>query len=117
MPHKKVKWHKVAGSINSIEWQTNHMAVAKVAGKTITLARVNNQVFACAHNCPHASGILANGFIDATSNIVCPLHRYKFKLTNGRNVTGEGYVLKVYAVEEREDGVFVGFEESNSGLW
>ena len=116
MPHKKVKWHKVAGSINSIEWQSNHLAIAEVAGKTITLARTKNQIFACAHKCPHASGILANGFIDATNNIVCPLHRYKFNLTNGRNVSGEGYYLKVYAVEERKDGVFVGCEESNWGL-
>jgi 3-phenylpropionate/trans-cinnamate dioxygenase ferredoxin subunit len=27
-------------------------------------------------------------------------------------VSGEGYYLKTYPVEEREDGVFVGFEES-----
>ena len=117
IPHKKVKWHKVAVSINSIEWQSNQLCIAELAGKTITLARINNQIFACAHKCPHASGILADGFIDATYNIVCPLHRYKFSLTNGRNVSGESYYLKVYAVEEREDGVFVGCEDSNGGLW
>ncbi len=107
-----MKWHKVSDSINSIDWQTNNLALVNVIGKTITLARNNNQVFACAHKCPHASGILADGFIDATNNIVCPLHRYKYNLTNGRNVSGEGYYLKVYAVEEREAGLFVGFEES-----
>lgn len=117
IPHKKVKWHKVAVSINSIKWQSNQLCIAEVAGKTITLARINNQIFACAYKCPHASGILADGFIDATNNIVCPLHRYKFSLTNGRNVSGEGYYLKVYAVEEREDGVFVECEDSNGGLW
>ena len=109
-------WHKVAISIDSIEWQSNQLAIAEIAGKTITLARLNNQIFACAHKCPHASGILADGFRDATSNIVCPLHRYKFNVNNGRNVSGEGYYLKVYAVEVREDGVYVGFEESGWGL-
>ncbi|MCY7420613.1 MAG: nitrite reductase (NAD(P)H) small subunit [Chitinophagaceae bacterium] len=117
MAEKKVQWHKVADSINNINWQTNNLAIVDVNGKTINLARTNNKVFACAHKCPHASGILADGFIDATNNIVCPLHRYKFNLTNGRNVSGEGYYLKVYAVEEREAGIFVGFEESGLGLW
>ena len=117
MPDKEMKWHKVADSINSIAWQSNQMALAQVSGKTITLALINKQVFACAHKCPHASGILANGIIDSTNNIVCPLHRFKFNLTNGRNTTGEGYYLKVYAVEEREAGIFIGFEESEWGLF
>lgn len=113
---EKLKWHKLSDSINSINWQTNNLAIVDVNGKTITLARTNNQVFACAHKCPHASGILADGFVDATNNIVCPLHRYKFNLTNGRNVSGEGFYLKVYAVEERQAGIFVGFEEGGWGL-
>jgi nitrite reductase/ring-hydroxylating ferredoxin subunit len=45
-------------------------------------------------------------------NIVCPLHRYKFSLVNGRNVSGEGYYLKTYPVEQREDGLYIGFEKS-----
>ena len=110
---KKVKWHKVADSANAIEWQSNHLAVVVVGGRAITLARVGNDVLACAHKCPHASGVLADGFIDAVGNIVCPLHRYKFSLHNGRNVSGEGYYLKTYPIEEREAGIFVGFGEAN----
>lgn len=113
MAGKKIKWFKVADSKNAISWQENNLAVAEAGGKKITLARIGNDVFACGHKCPHAGGILADGFIDATGNIVCPLHRYKFHLSNGRNVSGEGYFLKVFATEEREAGVFVGFEESS----
>jgi nitrite reductase/ring-hydroxylating ferredoxin subunit len=113
MSEKQVRWYKIADSKASIDWQQNNMAIAEAGGKTITLALVNNQVLACAHKCPHASGILADGFIDALGNIVCPLHRYKFNPVNGRNVSGEGYYLKVYAIEEREAGIFVGFEESS----
>lgn len=112
MAHKNIKWFKVAGSINEISWQ-NNLAVAEAGGKKITLAKAGNALFACAYKCPHAGGILAGGFIDAAQNIVCPLHRYKFSLTNGRNVSGEGYYLKIYAVEEREAGIFIGFEENN----
>lgn len=113
MAIKNIKWFKLADSKNELQWQENNLMIAEVGGKKITLARIADELYACAYKCPHASGILADGFIDATGNIVCPLHRYKFSLMNGRNVSGEGYYLKVYAVEEREAGVFVGFEENS----
>ncbi|GEO09748.1 Rieske (2Fe-2S) protein [Segetibacter aerophilus] len=113
MSLKNVKWFKVADNKNELQWQDNNMLIAEVGGRKITLAIIKDEVFAYAHKCPHASGVLADGFIDATGNIVCPLHRYKFNPTNGRNVSGEGYYLKVYAIEEREAGIFVGFEETN----
>jgi nitrite reductase/ring-hydroxylating ferredoxin subunit len=69
------------------------------------------RVLACAHKCPHAGGAMADGFVDALGNIVCPLHRYKFSLQNGRNTSGEGYYLKTHPVQLRENGVFVGIEE------
>ena len=113
MASKNIKWFKVAESKNEIFWQENNLAVTEAGGKKITLAKIGDEIFACAYKCPHASGILAEGFLDATGNIVCPFHRYKFNLTNGRNISGEGYYLKVFAVEQRESGVFVGFEESS----
>lgn len=113
MSEKKIKWFKIADSKQTIAWQPNNMALALVGSKTITLVRTGNDIAACAHKCPHAGGVLADGFVDATGNIVCPLHRYKFSLQNGRNVSGEGYYLKIYATEEREAGLFVGFEENS----
>ena len=110
---KNIKWHKVADTLEAIEWKKNNMAVVEVGGKKITVVKQQNEVLACAHKCPHASGILADGFIDSTGYLVCPIHRYRFDLSNGRNVTGEGYFLKTYLVEEREAGIFVGFEESS----
>ncbi len=108
-----IKWFKVADSKKEISWQQNNLTTAEAGGKKITLVKFGNDVFACAYTCPHAGGVLAEGFIDATGNIVCPLHRYKFNLSNGRNVSGEGYYLKVFAVEERDAGIFIGIEESN----
>jgi nitrite reductase/ring-hydroxylating ferredoxin subunit len=113
MKEKDVRWHKIADSAAAIQWQTNNLALVEVAGQKITLAKSGNEIWACASKCPHASGMMADGFIDARDNIVCPLHRYKFSLINGRNVSGEGYYLKVYAIEQREAGIFVGFEEKN----
>jgi len=93
----------------------NNIGVAEVNGKKICVAKVNDRLFAFAHKCPHAGGPLHEGYLDARGNLVCPVHRHKYDLKNGRNVTGEGYYLKNWPVELREDGVYVGFE--HNGFW
>ena len=116
MAEKKYTWYKIADHINELDFADNNIAVAELKGKKICIGRHQEAVFAFAYKCPHAGGILADGHIDALGNIVCPLHRYKFNMQNGRNVSGEGYYLKHWPVEQREDGVFAGFEEEG-GLW
>jgi nitrite reductase/ring-hydroxylating ferredoxin subunit len=88
----------------------NNIAVAEVKGKKICIAKFKDDVFAVAYKCPHAGGIMADGYIDPLGNVVCPLHRYKYSLQNGRNVSGEGYYLKHWPVELRGDGVYIGLE-------
>jgi len=101
------KWHKIALEIAEIIWQENNLAIIEVEGKKVTLAKHNNQIFAVAYKCPHANAIMADGYIDGAGNVVCPLHRYKFSLEKGRNVSGEGYYLKTYPLENREDGLYI----------
>lgn len=108
MTQKKYTWHKIADHLNELSFAGNHIAVAALNGNKICVAKFKEGVFAFSYKCPHAGGILADGFIDALGNIVCPLHRYKYDMTNGRNTSGEGYYLKHWPVEQREDGVFVG---------
>jgi len=100
-------WHKVAESEEAIFFSENHIAVAEVNGRKICIGRHRDTLYAFAYKCPHASGIMADGYIDALGNIVCPVHRYKFNLQNGRNTSGEGYYLKRWPVEVRADGVYV----------
>ena len=100
-------WHKIAESIAEINFPASGVTLITVAGKTITVGRDKEKLFACAHKCPHAGGVLADGYMDALGNIVCPLHRYRFNPFNGRNTSGEGYYLKTFLVEEREDGLYV----------
>lgn len=114
---KKIKWHKVAEFENEIMFQQNGIAVINVSGKKICLTKYQGQFFAFAYKCPHAGGIMADGFIDALGNVVCPLHRYKFSCSNGRNVSGEGFYLKTWPVESKEDGIYVGMEESSFFGW
>jgi 3-phenylpropionate/trans-cinnamate dioxygenase ferredoxin subunit len=108
---KKLTWHKIAEHINEIHFTENNIGVAEINGTKICLARFNDQIFAIAHKCPHAGGMLSDGYIDAKGNIVCPVHRYKYDLRNGRNTSGEGYYLKSWPVEVKEDGVYLGIED------
>jgi 3-phenylpropionate/trans-cinnamate dioxygenase ferredoxin subunit len=112
---KKYQWHKIAENVAETGVTEKGAITISVGGKTICLARFEDKLFGCAQKCPHASGIMSDGWVDAQGNIVCPLHRYKFNLENGRNTTGEGYYLKTYPIEERPDGVFVGIEVSLFG--
>jgi nitrite reductase/ring-hydroxylating ferredoxin subunit len=100
-------WHKIAESIHEINFSTNGLAEVEIKGKKICVGLHHDQLFACTQKCPHAGGILAGGYIDAVGHIVCPLHRYKFDPQNGRNISGEGYYLKVFPIEIRHDGVYV----------
>lgn len=100
-------WQKVAESEAELSFADNHIAVVDLHEKKICIGRYSGQLYAFSYKCPHASGIMADGYIDALGNIVCPIHRYKFSLQNGRNTTGEGYYLKRWMVEVRADGVWV----------
>ena len=106
----KHNWVKIAESMAEIAFAANNLAEVEADGKTICIGRHSDELFAFAAKCPHASGLLKDGFIDALGNVVCPLHRYKFCMKNGRNVSGEGYYLKHWPVELRSDGIYVGLD-------
>ncbi len=100
-------WFKIAESLAEINFSPEGLAEVEVNGKKLCIGIHKQIPFACAQKCPHAGGILSNGYIDALGNIVCPIHRYKFNPSNGRNGSGEGYYLKTYKVEVRQDGVYI----------
>ena len=107
--------NKIAEHPNELNFASNGLAEVNVNGKKVCVARVNDQLFACASACPHAGARMANGAVDGLGNIVCPLHRYKFSMVNGRNVSGEGYHLKTWKVEWREDGVWIDLPGTGDG--
>ncbi len=108
---KKYKWHKIADDENELHFGLNNLLQLDVAGKTVCIAKGKDNLYACANKCPHAGGIIADGFIDVLNNVVCPLHSYKYSLQNGRNVSGEGYYLKTYPIQQTDKGIFIGIEE------
>jgi nitrite reductase/ring-hydroxylating ferredoxin subunit len=117
MPEKNYTWHKIAGSLGELEFSNNNIAVAEANGKKICIGKYNDSLFAFAFKCPHAGGILADGYIDSLGNVVCPLHRYKYDMKNGRNISGEGYYLKNWPIEFKSDGIYVGMEKGGLFGW
>ena len=104
-----MRWYKIAESMAELRQVMGSPCQVKVAGRELCIAIApNQQAYACAAKCPHAGGLMAQGWVDPLGNIVCPLHRYKFSLKNGNNTSGEGYFLKTYPVKEDEDGLWVG---------
>jgi 3-phenylpropionate/trans-cinnamate dioxygenase ferredoxin subunit len=117
MKEKNYTLHKIAESIEELNFSPNAMTEVTIDGKTICVVLQKDKLLACAQNCPHAGGKMAAGFLDAAGNIVCPLHHYKFNPQTGRNISGEGYFLKTFPIEIRKEGIFAGFEKNNLFNW
>jgi nitrite reductase/ring-hydroxylating ferredoxin subunit len=100
-------WHLIEGVLFSTMEESKILDFL-VGDKQVALLKKNNTVHAFAATCPHAGARLCDGWLDAHGRIVCPLHKYRFDPANGRNTSGEGYKLKTYPVEIREDYIYIG---------
>lgn len=108
---REFEWIRIADNRDALAFTEDNIAEAHSGEKMICIGRYNNELFAFAHKCPHGGAPLMRGYLDMQGNVVCPLHRYKFNIQNGRNVTGEGYTLRHWRVEERVDGIFVAMDK------
>ena len=109
----EMHWVLITDAPLSLDWPDNQLLDLEVDSKKITLAKFKEDYFAFTQKCPHASGRMAQGYINPLGQVVCPLHRYAFDMKNGRNTTGEGYFLKTYPVELRPHGLFIGFKPNS----
>jgi 3-phenylpropionate/trans-cinnamate dioxygenase ferredoxin subunit len=109
MSNKIYNWHLVAPSFEALAFGKFDIIELSIADKNICIAKYKDNLHAFQAICPHAGAKMVNGYLDAQGNAVCPLHKYKFSLKNGYNITGEGYNMRIYPIEIRDDGIFVGF--------
>lgn len=98
---------KVASRKEDIPFDEQGVCVFESEGNRFCMARHDDRIFAFQARCPHAGADLSKGAVDKLGNVICPLHHYRFSLATGRNVSGEGYFLKRYAVGIEEDGIYV----------
>jgi nitrite reductase/ring-hydroxylating ferredoxin subunit len=78
-----------------------------------TAASTPSTVAPSAPPSPHGAAPTTRGAVPSSTNcqISCPIHGLRFNLRNGRDTNGEGYTLKIYPIELRDDGLYVGIEE------
>jgi nitrite reductase/ring-hydroxylating ferredoxin subunit len=82
---------------------------AALRGERILIVNASDAFYAIQEKCPHNGASLAHGFCDK-AEIVCPVHRYRFNVINGRATAGGSFALKTYPVKVQTDGVFIGFK-------
>ncbi len=90
--------------------------VRYVVGKKMCFMRTAAGVFAIQDKCPHNGFSLSQGIpTEDGLSIVCPLHRYQYNMQTGRCSHSSGGGAHVFPVEEREDGLYIGVEETRWG--
>ncbi|TFV91712.1 Rieske (2Fe-2S) protein [Blastococcus sp. CT_GayMR20] len=76
-----------------------------VAGTQVAIFRLRDgSLHATQAACPHAGGPLADGLTDVNV-LVCPLHQYAYRWSDGASTNGGG-PIRTYPVRER-DGYLV----------
>ena len=77
-----------------------------VAGEQVAVFRLRNgSLHATQAACPHAGGPLADGLTDVDV-LVCPLHQYAYRWTDGASTSGAA-PIRTYPVRERDGYLIV----------
>lgn len=110
---KQYEWKRVdeAGVMGVNFLREGKTTLVKVAGKSICLVRKQDKLYAVRDRCPHGNGPLHQGTLNEEGDLVCPWHKFRFCVENGRSAGGEGYFVPTYPIEIREDGVYIGIEK------
>ena len=99
-------WELIANDPANLSFNDKGIALVEIKEKRICITKYRDQYFAFSAICPHASGRLDLGFIDALGNVVCPVHHYRYNIRTGRDPQGEGNFLKTYQVELRSGALW-----------
>ena len=77
-----------------------------VSGMPLAIFNDGGTFHALHGRCPHANGPLGRGWVEE-GEAVCPLHRWRFRLTTGRCTTIRGQSLHRFPCEVRDGRVWV----------
>jgi nitrite reductase/ring-hydroxylating ferredoxin subunit len=111
-------WHPVeeAGLMGLGFVQDGGLALVKVEGHAICIARRGERLYAVRNRCPHAGGPLHKGWIDAEGHIVCPWHRFKFCLDQADVANADGYRLHTFPWRIIDDELQIGLPKKKKWL-
>lgn len=75
--------------------------------KPIGILRMGELFYAFDSQCPHRGADLLQAHINGLSEIICPLHQYRFDLKTGQVRSGYCSDLPVYPVHLHEEGLTI----------
>jgi nitrite reductase/ring-hydroxylating ferredoxin subunit len=76
------------------------------AGARLAVFRLGGDLVALSGRCPHSGGSLGHGWIEE-GEVVCPLHHWRFRLSDGRCTTIRGESVHRFRCEVRGDLIWV----------
>lgn len=107
MPDTQLIWHKVADHGDLEEGRVKTVTAGE---KWICLSHHDGQYGALDNHCPHQGGPLGEGSIE-NGLLRCPWHGWDYCPLTGDSPAGFDETVPSYAVDVREDGIYVGVEE------
>ncbi|WP_420628160.1 thiamine pyrophosphate-dependent enzyme [Candidatus Leptofilum sp.] len=105
---EKLVWSRV-GDPDMLD--VGRITTVQVDHHTIALTRTEEGYGAISNRCPHQGGPLGDGFLQ-NGFVVCPWHAYEYHPCTGQPPGGYDDAVPAYAVEEREDGIYIGVPET-----
>lgn len=103
-----MKWLKIPEQTFSSE---KEIQLLKLSGTKFCLIHHQGHWYATATRCPHAGANLAYGWCEK-GEIICPYHRHRFNLINGKGAEGQNNYIRTYRLQQREDGIYIELPQS-----
>ena len=103
VPDEPFEWHRVLDLDGLPEGRVTTVTVGR---RSLAVSRSEGGYGAIDNRCPHQGGPLGEGSIEK-GWLRCPWHGYDYSPCNGRSPGAHGDGVEAFAVETRDDGVYV----------
>src|SRR5262249_23899409 len=103
-------WHNVA---RLDAFGDRHVIGVEVDGTPVALYQIGDAIYAADGRCTHASGLLADGWVE-DDTIECPLHQARFDIRTGKALCEPATEdLRTYAVKIEGTDILIDFRSLN----
>lgn len=106
---RPLRWFKVAEKGALPE---GRVTTVNAGTKSICLTHHDGKYGALDNHCPHQGGPLGEGSIE-NGLLRCPWHGWDYCPRTGASPAGFDEAVPTYALEERDDGIYVGLEQES----
>lgn len=105
-----MKWYKLFNTESKLRISLGESGrkIVRIGDRKVCLFLHDNAFYAFDNLCPHNMHSLFEGQVNYLKEVVCPLHGYRYSLTDGRECEGKSGDLIIHSLEVRSEGVFLG---------